>query len=156
MQKPSQKKMPPLLAWASRIISNNKRESPKCPRILAVINSCCNISCCTSCLIILISLIVIIYIWTECCNIHGYIIHCIIKILWSCLSLQEFCKPSPPQKPLPADPWNKTARFNSVSRAMLGFPKPVPQTAPVGWVWLFSSVFPKDMLLWFFIKYMSQ
>ncbi|XP_066477535.1 disintegrin and metalloproteinase domain-containing protein 12 [Tiliqua scincoides] len=58
-----------------------------------------------------------------------------IKLLPANLSSrhdQESCKPSPPQKPLPADPQkNKTVQFNGVSRAALRIPKPAPYIAPV-------------------------
>ncbi|XP_042315627.1 disintegrin and metalloproteinase domain-containing protein 12 [Sceloporus undulatus] len=45
---------------------------------------------------------------------------------------QESCKPSPPRKPLPADPHkSKTAHFNNSSRAGHEFLKPVHQLAPL-------------------------
>uniref|UniRef100_A0A670IA54 ADAM metallopeptidase domain 12 n=1 Tax=Podarcis muralis TaxID=64176 RepID=A0A670IA54_PODMU len=45
---------------------------------------------------------------------------------------QESFKPSPPRKPLPADPQkNKSAQFKSSSTEVFGLPKPVPQIAPV-------------------------
>ncbi|KAG8135496.1 hypothetical protein E2320_008510, partial [Naja naja] len=44
----------------------------------------------------------------------------------------ESCKPSPPQKPLPANPQkNKAVQFNPASRTMFELPKPMPQIAPV-------------------------
>ncbi|XP_060624602.2 disintegrin and metalloproteinase domain-containing protein 12 [Anolis sagrei] len=45
---------------------------------------------------------------------------------------QESCKPSPPRKPLPADPQkSKSANFANASRAAHEFPKPVCQLSPV-------------------------
>nr|XP_020647190.1 disintegrin and metalloproteinase domain-containing protein 12 [Pogona vitticeps] len=45
---------------------------------------------------------------------------------------QASCKPSPPQKPLPADPQkSKSAQFTSGFRTVHGLPKPVPHLAPV-------------------------
>ncbi|KAM8924614.1 disintegrin and metalloproteinase domain-containing protein 12 [Pelodytes ibericus] len=39
--------------------------------------------------------------------------------------------PSPPQKPLPADPWNKTARFDSASSSMYEHQEAVSRITPV-------------------------
>ncbi|XP_034993488.1 disintegrin and metalloproteinase domain-containing protein 12 isoform X3 [Zootoca vivipara] len=51
---------------------------------------------------------------------------------------QESFKPSPPRKPLPADPQkNKSAQFKSST-------EPVPQIAPVRLVWLSSCAFPTE------------
>ncbi|XP_013927907.1 PREDICTED: disintegrin and metalloproteinase domain-containing protein 12-like [Thamnophis sirtalis] len=44
----------------------------------------------------------------------------------------ESCKPSPPQKPLPANPQkNKAVQIKPSSRTMFELPKPMPQIAPV-------------------------
>ncbi|XP_058044259.1 disintegrin and metalloproteinase domain-containing protein 12 [Ahaetulla prasina] len=44
----------------------------------------------------------------------------------------ESCKPSPPQKPLPANPQkNKAVQFNPASRTMFELPKTMPPIAPV-------------------------
>ncbi|ETE67830.1 hypothetical protein L345_06388, partial [Ophiophagus hannah] len=60
----------------------------------------------------------------------------------------ESCKPSPPQKPLPANPQkNKAVQFNPASRTMFELPKPMPQIAPVRLVWLSLSMFHTKLLM---------
>ncbi|KAJ6668985.1 hypothetical protein lerEdw1_007794 [Lerista edwardsae] len=54
---------------------------------------------------------------------------------------QESCKPSPPQKPLPADPQKNKTQFPGFSRAALRLPKPVPYVAPVRLAWLSHCMF---------------
>ncbi|XP_074856571.1 disintegrin and metalloproteinase domain-containing protein 12 isoform X2 [Carettochelys insculpta] len=44
---------------------------------------------------------------------------------------QDILKPNPPQKPLPANPLNKTARFNNASSSVLGHQKLASNITPV-------------------------
>lgn len=109
-------------------------QATKWSQIITIITPLYNAFPSTKCLTIS-SLIAALCIRTTCYKTNG--VRLILFYKFHCLGipLQESCKPSPPQKPLPADPQNKANRLNSVSSTMLGFPKPAPHIAPVRFVW---------------------